>query len=458
MGMTGFERRAARAVALAMGLAVAGAAHADVLTVDQAVKISLAHNSQVVNAHSNLVNAKSGVYTAYSGVLPHVSASYSRTGSFTDGSRGTRNLSGILISTKGTEDIATYSSGPALTGNWSILDPANLANLRAARLEQRSAEQSLASTREDVVLGTKRQYYQTVAAIHLLNVSAEAVRFARDDERRVHALFDVGSVAKSDLLKAQVATAQAELDSSTAAQGVVVQRALLAGQIGVDERRLGEVDTVLTAEPHDYDEPALLAEAGRNRKDIQAADSDLRSARAQLASARLAWVPYVTVSGSYQLRPVQIQESVTHQPLKPDSTGGGRSDADRSFSGTVALNWDLFTGGVTEGRVASAHARVERSQETRDALTRNLAGDIHQALLGYRVALSQLEVARRAEDSAGENLKLTQQKYNVGSATILDLIDAQVQRQRAQSNRVAALATIREAEAQLDRVRGISAE
>jgi outer membrane protein TolC len=53
-----------------------------------------------------------------------------------------------------------------------------------------------------------------------------------------------------------------------------------------------------------------------------------------------------------------------------------------------------------------------------------------------------------------ENLKLIQQKYNVGSATILDLIDAQVQATRAAADRQRTLAAIRVAEAQVDRVRG----
>jgi len=57
-------------------------------------------------------------------------------------------------------------------------------------------------------------------------------------------------------------------------------------------------------------------------------------------------------------------------------------------------------------------------------------------------------------ESASENLNLIQQKYNVGSATILDLIDAQVQLQRAASELVSALADIRVAEALVDRVRG----
>jgi outer membrane protein len=63
-------------------------------------------------------------------------------------------------------------------------------------------------------------------------------------------------------------------------------------------------------------------------------------------------------------------------------------------------------------------------------------------------------VATSAIESATENLKLTQEKYNVGSATILDLIDAQVQLQRASSQGVTARAAIRVAEATLEHVRG----
>jgi outer membrane protein TolC len=62
--------------------------------------------------------------------------------------------------------------------------------------------------------------------------------------------------------------------------------------------------------------------------------------------------------------------------------------------------------------------------------------------------------AQRGLESATENLKLTQEKYNVGSSTILELIDAQVQLETAQSDRVKALAAIHVAEAQINRVRG----
>ena len=87
-------------------------------------------------------------------------------------------------------------------------------------------------------------------------------------------------------------------------------------------------------------------------------------------------------------------------------------------------------------------------------LKRNLESEVRQALLSYREAIERVNVSQRALESATENLKLTQQKYNVGSATILELIDAQVQLQTAQSDVVSALADIRVAQAQVERVRG----
>ena len=77
-------------------------------------------------------------------------------------------------------------------------------------------------------------------------------------------------------------------------------------------------------------------------------------------------------------------------------------------------------------------------------------------MLGHQEAVERERLARKTLESASENLNLVQQKYNVGSATILDLIDSQVQLQRAQSDLVTALAAIRVADATLARVRGRS--
>src|SRR5205814_6734494 len=137
-------------------------------------------------------------------------------------------------------------------------------------------------------------------------------------------------------------------------------------------------------------------------------------------------------------------------------TQNASNQTDRVVSANVALNLDLFSGLATESRIASARAGVVRAEDAREVLHRNLEGEVHETILSYREAVQRIDLTDRAIAAAAENVKLTQQKYNVGSATILDLITAQVNLQRARSDAVAAQAGIRVAEAQINRVRGLS--
>jgi outer membrane protein TolC len=449
-------RRTVRTIA---SLVLAGAAWLStvaaaqpVLTADQAVKLALEHNSQIINAGADLLGARGSLYRAYSGMLPQVTASLSRSGSWNENKPGTQAFAGATFDTPVRTE--SYQTQPGLSGNWNVLNVSALTALSSARSGLRGTVLQREATRNLVALQARQQFYEVVKAVKLVEVSDNALQLARDNERRVRVLFEVGSVSRSDLLKTRVQTAQSQLDSIGAEQSLLAQRNALATFIGVGEAALGEVDTVLAVSPHEYDEAALLREAEANRPDLKAAAASLRSARSGLLSARLVRLPYVSVSGSATFNPVSSSTSTLRDPAGVEYDKGSRSESKRQLGARVALNWDLFDGLATDAGVASARAGLLRAQNAYDVLRRDLAGEVHQAALTYQQALSAQNVAASAVESATENMKLTQQKYNVGSATILDLIDAQVQLQRAQSQRVSALAGIRVAEARLDQVRG----
>jgi outer membrane protein len=131
-----------------------------------------------------------------------------------------------------------------------------------------------------------------------------------------------------------------------------------------------------------------------------------------------------------------------------------RSTTNNQYSGRVSVELPIFDGFLTDSRVAAARSRLVGATETRDALLRNLEDEVRQTLLIHQEAKEREAVGRVALASARENLNLVQQKYNVGSATILDLIDSQVSLLRAATDLVSALADIKIAEAAVDRVRG----
>ena len=76
------------------------------------------------------------------------------------------------------------------------------------------------------------------------------------------------------------------------------------------------------------------------------------------------------------------------------------------------------------------------------------------AVGGRAASVTGVDLDEEALATARENLNLVQQKYIVGSATIIVLIDAQVALLRAAGEFVSAMADIRIAEATVDRVRG----
>ncbi len=432
-------------------LAFAHSVSAAPLTAAEAVRIALQKNSAVIQSQASTLSARSGLWSAYSRVLPSVDGDLTRNGSFTGSSAGTQVFGAQTIPSS-SFDSERYSRSYGLSGRWSVLDPSALVGLSSARQSMRGAELGQRATRADVRLETNRRFYSVVKAMHLSVVSSQALKLSRDDERRVRALFEVGSVSKSDLLKAQVRTAQSQLDSLLSDHAVVTQRIALAQQLGTAETQLGEVDSTLNAEVTPFDAVSVLAEARRQRPDLLAAEADLKSAELGLRAAHWSRLPNLSLSGSWTPKSNSTQKQFGDEAHTVLTSGAFESKD--AWSGSLALGVNLFDGFATDARVASARAQLLRARETRDALQRNLESEVRQTLLGYQEATEREALARRALASAAENLNLVQQKYNVGSATILDLIDSQVQLQRAQSDLVSALADIRVAEAAVDRVRG----
>ena len=64
---------------------------------------------------------------------------------------------------------------------------------------------------------------------------------------------------------------------------------------------------------------------------------------------------------------------------------------------------------------------------------------VKQAYLGVELAVESRRLAEQTEASAQEDFNLAQEKYNLGAATILDLLDALESLTRAQNDKVNAL-------------------
>jgi outer membrane protein len=464
--MSGTGHRA-RGIALMAIMSVwAGGATAQTLTVEEAVRIALERNVGIIGAEAGLDDARSAQYSALAGVLPNVSLTATRSGFWQNERTGSQVFGGFVIPTL-KSDLEQYSTSPVFNASWQVLNLSSLTGLSAARTGVRAALDRQQARRNDVSYETRQKFYDVARSVRTADVNANALSLARDEERRVRALFEVGSVSRSDLLQAQVRTAQSELDSLVSRNDVLVKRIALSDQLGMAEQDMAPVDTNLTATVQAFDEQLVLEEAKRNRPDLNAAESEYLAARASLRAANFRRLPWLSLNGSATLQPMSSFKTTTFEvftdstqttttPVSPGIVQSGSSENELQYSASVSLNWNLFDGFATDAGIAAARAREMRAKSVHDQMQRNLSGEVRLVLVRYREATEGLQVAIRALESAEESHKLIQQKYNVGSSTILELINAQVQLQRAANDEVSARAAIKVAEAGVARVRGTS--
>ena len=352
---------------------------------------------------------------------------------------------------------------------------------RAHRLD--AAKLSESAARNDVALPDPAPVLRGGELDPLAVVAVGAVHLARDDERRrVRAMpTRSGRCLKSDLLAgSRSAARRARPARSTAAHQIADQSgSLLATRVGSCRRSVTLVCETRhragTLEPHTYDEAALLAEAtsaraptsGRPKPTLRAARGAHKAARGLAAAAIHQPIGVARLRPVVRSRPGRADFRVQPTASAPRARSAAHRMATCStghFCSAPEVSAQLGHRSISaavDSRIASAGHLWPRCRRARTTISIRSRRPARARFSRRSPTLHRRQRSRnrgreaRAWSRRPENLNLTQQKYNVGSATILDLIDAQVQLQtrgeRPRSRRWPPSAWPRP---QIDRVRG----
>lgn len=241
---------------------------------------------------------------------------------------------------------------------------------------------------------------------------------------RVHTLevaLTAGGATRNDVLQVTLAGAQARqavLQLEALRDSAYRRLGLAMGGDGGPVRPAGDGDVAARSLP---DREATVARALERRPDLRALRAQVDASRA--AAAALSWnrLPQVSAIGSY-----------TYQ----EGQGFG-AEPDSGFVGLQA-DWTIWAWDRQ-----AAGARAARAQA--DQLGAQLAGaeagaraEVEGRLDALRTAQASWEVARGSVDLAQENLRLFDVRLKAGTASTLELLDAQTSLVRAQSGEATA--------------------
>jgi NodT family efflux transporter outer membrane factor (OMF) lipoprotein len=278
-------------------------------------------------------------------------------------------------------------------------------------------------------------YFLVLSLRERLALAEQNLRSVRDVLEVIEARFNAGAAAAADLAAQRAAVANAELALPALRQQEVEARGALALLVGRApegfEVRGQPLDSVL--EPSVT--PGLPSALLLRRPDVLAAEMNLRAANADLAAARAALFPSLTLTGSGGLQNPAVQAAV----LTLEGTG-------YSLSLGASLVQTIFDGGRRRSVRDEAQAKEQELLAVYRLAILNALLDVENALF----ALQQLDAQQTAQTQNVAQSELAYEgarlRFRAGSEDYLRVLDAQrtlfAAREQLSQYRLARLQTV----------------
>ena len=311
---------------------------------------------------------------------------------------------------------------------------------KGARYALNSADLTLENSRQTVKYQAAAAYFQVLQNASLVNVQQQAVELLQEHLRNVSIQYEVGTVAKADVLATSVQLANTQQSLNTAQGNYQTAVAQLNNILGLP------VDTEIAASSEinfvrfSWTEAECLEYALAHRPDGIAASYAVKQAQAQTAAAKGGYQPSVraVISGN------EIGEGV----FKSDHR-------EQQWAAGFSLNWNIFDNGVTAAQVEESKA-AERLAESR-ALQQleTIQLEIRTAYVNLKTAEKNIATTADAVAKAEEEFAIAQIRYVEGVDTNLNVMNAQEKVVETRNNYYAALYSFNTSRAQLEKAMGV---
>lgn len=282
------------------------------------------------------------------------------------------------------------------------------AGVHAARETLSGASAEEQATLSDLKLAVAEAYVGVLRAHRRVAVANASVRSLSAHVSDVKSMFQRQMVAKSDVLAAEVALANATEEQVSAANAVQVALADYNRLLGEPLSRSPPLDAGLAVDPALIAQPVsgLVRQALASRSELKglAAQSGALAAQARAVTARR--LPQIALSGGYTHLDNQILDR-------------------QNFSMVgVGLTWNLFDGGAARNEADALESASRAAGRRLEDLRSQIELQVRQDWLAVRAARARVLASREATAQAAENLRISRELYGVGLASNTQVLDA----------------------------------
>jgi outer membrane protein len=406
-----------------------------VVTLEEAIRLAERVTPNVIQAEGSVRNADAQRRAAYGQYLPSLSANTSAGNSFSEGQSRTDPVTGQIIS--GSSSSTSVSAG--LSASVDLFTGFRRgADMRAARATGDAADATLLDARFQSKLNTTQEFLNALYSGQLVTVREAGVRRAEEQLKISVAKLASGSATRSDSLRSLVTLGTARLQLINAQATQAQAEANLGRLIGVDIRVKALDDSSFYRVVDSVDAVALKTEAESRSPRVQSTEASRAAARAGLSAAKSTYWPTISLSGQYNYN------------------GSNRNDYDLFQNRSINLNlsWPIFNRFTRERNVTTQESNLDFAEANAADARRQVQASLTTQVALLDAARVRIEITQISVRAAEEDLRVQQERYRLGAATIVELLTSQETLAQAEVDAVNARFDYLRAKAQIEALIG----
>ena len=368
------------------------------LSIDECVRIALENKGSVKSAEQNTRIAKLKRTSAAGMLLPTVRAS----SSFSETTYGNNSLTN-----------ENYATGISLNQNIFGFGN-NVRNVRNSDNSYDIAKQSERQSIANVISNVHTYYYQYLKNNELFIIAEKNLELSSKQLDLVERRYNLGSVSKTDYLKASVqyGTAKSTLLSRKLNRDNSIQQ--LRNSMGIAGKnvplKVKEKVSIELIIPTFDDAYGIMVQ---NNPELKILDAQIKANKLNLRSSIGSTLPSVNLS-------------VGMNASSPEEMTSEFFEDNYIKSANLTISIPIFSGLKNRNNVQISKIRLGQSKTTYNTSRINAKVELSSLINTLNNYEEIIPIYEEVLISAEEDLRLAQNKYELGSATILELLDAQL--------------------------------
>ncbi len=421
-------------IALMFGLASQSTAQESRrITLEEAIEIALENNVDIEISKSEVDRSESQYRRQVAEFFPNLNANFG----------GTRTVGRQFDpAAVAFDDFSTNNLRAGISTNFVLFNGfRNINQLRSARTGIESAEERYQRTREMIIFEAAARFLEVLLSSELLEINQENLEASRKQLEQVKAQVEVGMRPIVDQFSQESVVANNELSVIQSENVLNLNKLRLSRHLQLDP--LGEFEFVAPGireeeiVVRDYNLGNMISIALANRRDYRASELDLQQARYELSISKSGRIPEVSLSGSVSTAYRDQQRDPIQGTVFPFSDQFFDININRSFGFNVSI--PIFNRWQTRNQVEQRRIDFRNAELRLDDFRQEVFLELQQAYNDYVGYAKELEATEKALIAAEKAYETEQERYNVGSATLIELTNANNEFIRASSNRIQAI-------------------